>query len=914
MVVGVVPESVRTESPHAVTSKVAQNTAPSPTPPGDDDVRRRIPRVGLLGLPPWRRAPVLAAESWPVVWAVIAAMAILACASSSIVLFLSSAGSASLQRQITAQCPDAALPAITSAIGGQVIASQRYAAPDPTLDSRVRTAMERQGLPMPHLTMVGGAQLQLAASSTDVAVRLFYGSGALDQVDVLQRLDQPGVWLPTDAANSLGVGLGDFVVYGGLPVIVAGVYADLYRAPIPEYWCQYRSLLIPLSGGLGSDANRPPPSLVLATDAQVFRDLEAAAGDPSTLVWTSPIRTDGLTRSAAEKALAGQATALQEVGPEDDPLRKTTATGALDSMVHDTVRVEQGLQGTIIPIGVGGSVLAALLVGAAGGYWVERRQREARLLASRGIGPVALGIKAVLEMTLPAAIGTVLGWWLATRLVRAVGPSPYLDTSAPLVAGAIAGAALLTGLLLLGAVAGLRSKNIVETPTGRSKGWFARIPWEFILLGAAAYCLVRLITEPVVTLDGNTPQISGLVAALPLLLLLGGSALFARVVTWLLPAVRSRSRRWPLPAFLAMQRISGAPRITVSILVAVSLPIGLVIYSGAVTSSSAYTIELKSRVLIGSSASVRVTGDVPAPAAVADQVTTVHRYEYVAADQDEEVTLLAVDAETLGDYIPWDDRFANDPLPRILDLLRTAREDGTVPALAVGGSLGETRELDLVGRTTELTVVSTPAVFPGRRLDQPLFIVDDTTLGAVPDLPRREFTEFWTDQDPAPVVAALADSGVTVRLVLDEETALDAARLLPVTWAFGYLQALAALVGLIAVSALTLYLETRQRARSISYAMSQRMGMTRRTHLRSLLVEFSVVLLTAGLLGAALAWAATLAVVANLDLDATRPPPTLMSVPYLAFAGAATGLIVTVGAAALYAQHAAHRNRTARLL
>ena len=78
----------------------------------------------------------------------------------------------------------------------------------------------------------------------------------------------------------------------------------------------------------------------------------------------------------------------------------------------------------MLPIALGGSILALLLVGAAGSYWADRRSREVRLLSSRGVGPGALALKAVLELALPAIVGTVLGWLTARWLVALLGPSP----------------------------------------------------------------------------------------------------------------------------------------------------------------------------------------------------------------------------------------------------------------------------------------------------------------------------------------------------------------------------------------------------------------------------------------------------------------------------------------------------------
>jgi putative ABC transport system permease protein len=91
------------------------------------------------------------------------------------------------------------------------------------------------------------------------------------------------------------------------------------------------------------------------------------------------------------------------------------------------------------------------------------------------------------------------------------------------------------------------------------------------------------------------------------------------------------------------------------------------------------------------------------------------------------------------------------------------------------------------------------------------------------------------------------------------------------------------------------------------------MGLTRATHLRSLLAELGVLLGPAWVIGAALASAAVLLVYHRLDIDPSRPPTPLLTVPTLALAGSAIAVAVVV-LAALYAQRSADRTDLSEVL
>jgi putative ABC transport system permease protein len=79
---------------------------------------------------------------------------------------------------------------------------------------------------------------------------------------------------------------------------------------------------------------------------------------------------------------------------------------------------------------------------------------------------------------------------------------------------------------------------------------------------------------------------------------------------------------------------------------------------------------------------------------------------------------------------------------------------------------------------------------------------------------------------------------------------------LAVSWSLGLLQVLGILAGVLALFGMLLYLQARQRAREVAFALAVRMGLTRRDHRRSVVAEI------AGLLGAAFVLGSLLAVLA----------------------------------------------------
>jgi len=339
------------------------------------------------------------------------------------------------------------------------------------------------------------------------------------------------------------------------------------------------------------------------------------------------------------------------------------------------------------------------------------------------------------------------------------------------------------------------------------------------------------------------------------------------------------------------------------------------VYAAGLTQTSQYTLDAKASLFNGSDVAVQSV-DPLHPTAQTDAVgTVVIRYLYGKVNgQTDDVQVLAVDTDTFARSAFWDRRFADQPLDQLLAKLRGPTAD-QVPAIAIPSGPDFDRTFDIrLGKTAKkFEVVAQTRYFPGRRVPVPMLVVDQATLGKV-DQFAGTTNELWSRATPDQARDAVQAQRARIYTLTNRDSVFQAANFLGVSWTFGYLTALAALVGLVAVGGLLLYLETRQRGRMASYALGRRMGLSRGTHLRSLVAELGVLLGLAWAIGAGLAWVAVLMVYGRLDIDPGRLPGPLLTVPAAAFAGSAVAVVVVVLLASLYAQRSADRADVAEVL
>jgi putative ABC transport system permease protein len=287
------------------------------------------------------------------------------------------------------------------------------------------------------------------------------------------------------------------------------------------------------------------------------------------------------------------------------------------------------------------------------------------------------------------------------------------------------------------------------------------------------------------------------------------------------------------------------------------------------------------------------------------------------ADNGEEVRILGVDPATFSRYA-----YVDDAERRQVEQLSSSASDGRVTAIVANldraGPIHSVTVSDVNARhsgsgtvedaTLELDVIATPTSFPGLRDPySPMIIVDRRALTGMPDhIERAE--QVWTGADDrAAAVRVLDQAHVSVLFELSPPVLVGNTGLLPVTWVLSYLRALALLIGLVAMAGLVFALASRARRTAVAYILTRRMGVRRRTHLASLVVELTLIVGVGWLAGTALAEGSLGVVYRLLDTYPAFPPAPRFIFDGVAVAGLGVAAAVVVLAASALAQLLADR-------
>jgi putative ABC transport system permease protein len=838
---------------------------------------------------PWTRAFRLIWHHPAVVAGVLGGSAVLGAAAAAPALFVSSAANAAQETQVDDRC------------AGTLGASIDQAAAAAPFDRALRQATASEpSLGSPVVTFSSTTTAIAAAGGVPTRVAFLNRTGALGHVTRLRGGGPAdGGWITEQTARQLRLRPGSTMHFRATDATlpVAGIYRDLrphlLADPFDPYWCSQAELLVPRG-----DYEDPPPPAVLV-DRETFRRLALATGtrtDGPGLggVWEVPaeVRTasDGARLARLYDALPDRVEArLTAARVPHQPLEE--ARSSLPFVSGRTTTLAANVRGAIQPVGIAGIVTALLLVGAAGAYWVDRRRDEVTMLTVRGVGPGAIGAKALLESLLASLIGAAAGYGIAVLLVRTVGPSSALDGSAAADGARRAALSLAGGLLLLAVVAGARSRSLGTRRTRRTRLPLAWLPWEAapLLLAWWSHRRLQAMGSPVAS-GTDLPDVDLLALAFPLLFIVGTVAVAARLATAALRLLRGRGQRWPTWLFLAGRRLGATSHLAVILLAASATAVGVFVYAGTLTHTLDVTLDAKAQTARGSDVVVETVGPPAVPASLRERSTVVRTLIDTQLSSPQ-VDIVEVDPATFARGVLWDPTFADQSLDDLLGRLREPTTAAGPPAIVVNAGLPPGNRIDFVDpRYPDLRVhpVASAEVFPGVSRNRPLVVL---ATGALDALSNRPVSQVWIEGGSEGISRAFDRAGNQVRYMTTTEGVLDQTSFLTVAWTFGFMQALGVLVALITVGGLLLYLDTRQRSRRVSYAFLRRMGLGRRAHRRSIIAEVGVVLVGGTVLGAALACAA--AALVYLDVD---PVPTLLPAPLLRFP---SNLLLAVVAASM---------------
>ena len=464
-----------------------------------------------------------------------------------------------------------------------------------------------------------------------------------------------------------------------------------------------------------------------------------------------------------------------------------------------------------------------------------------------------------------------------------------------MTAAAAAGAA---GLLVLGVVSGVSFLRTFEVHS--LGGRFAWVPWEVLAIAGALWVLARLNAGGALVEDRRLDIVrpSALLLAFPVLFVAGFATLGARIAVEALRRTGSRLGRSSPVAYLAVHRMTGLPRLTVLLVAAAALCLGIFVNAQTMVRSLRATVDAKAGVFVGSDVQIWVDHDSPVQArSFPLPMTRATRLKYAGSllPGEQPFDMVGIDPATIVGAAFWDESFADEPLEDMVG--RLSRRTGPLPVLLVQGE-GTPQAIDISHVEAPIEVVGRANAFPGVYSDDPLLVVDaaglEERLGARDDPLRRPGarTELWIAGDADEALADLSELDAFPLATMTAEEVKDVPFIKAAIETFSMLNILGLAAALLVIGVLVVYLQARQRSRTVSNVLSMRMGMNDRQARLALMLELAAMLLTAFVLGAATGMVAGRLVSPLLDPLQTIPPAPLFDAPIAIVGWTLVGLAV----------------------
>lgn len=743
------------------------------------------------------------------------------------------------------------------------------------------------------------------------ALEILAGDPTADGVLVPAPLADPSAFAPGSTVTVQGEG------GGAVDVPVAAVYRTP-EAPLADSWDGYGFLFLPTRDQTTGDLVYPPAAVFAPLDTA--QAVAAAVGEDMNLSWTVPLDDSvGVSgaRTAADRYEALQAALTNPDGPVagvvaeggyETAAVRTSLPGALES-VERTVEL---LAPPVRAVGIGGGAAALVLVGAWAGHRMRRRDDELRSLVARGLSPARAAGDVVRESVLPVLLGGAVGGAAGWLLVRALGPSSELPAGAAEPAAVALVLGLAAALLVVATVTAALVTRLDQIGRGQAASLLGRVPWLAVLTAVTAVTVVPLVTRAG---DDAAGRVDVLTLAVPLLV----TVVVAGAVTALLPRVGARAdvrlRRLPTGGYLAARRVlagSGTARLVV---VTTALSLGLVVYAGALASSTDRTIAAKASVATGSDVVVElpraraVEGPLPEGAMVVGTEPGVQVLPGGA-----EANVLVVPPEEVAGVVRWNEALADRPLAELMAALSGYDGDrvpvilsGELPGGVLEGT-GDELTIDFGYFDMPVEVVARADAFPGQSERRPLLVADlDRYSAALEDAGRDPelviARELWARGDVGTVLDGLPAAGIQPPPAEDVTTAAEFAdrpELSAQTWSLDYLRAVALAAGALGLVGLAMHAMAQQRRRTVAALLLTRMGMSRRSADASAGVEIGLLAGLAALVAVAVALPASALVLRVLDPVPTLRPDALFQVPWGSIAIVLAGVVlVTAGSAVL---------------
>jgi putative ABC transport system permease protein len=870
--------------------------------------------------PMWARAPLVHLHFPRLLLSLALGAFLLALVAAAYPLFTSAESSHLLSREI-------AKPTVTQYGAGVLFQVQMQHLPDPqpgedpSPDELGRLFADRMRHPLlgPVVSSVLGPDVSASPASganRRAPIRLFAETDVLDHIGAIEESSEPGVWLADVTAHVLKVRSGDRIAIGyeGRPPVqlpVAGIYRALVSEPQTGYWQAWASQIYPACPTF-PNCPLPTPFAVVGEDT-LTRSFGTLGILSATYAWQAPLQSNGPLTMDQARSLATFAERFEHDATQQrarylccggSSSGSYSVTARIASSMPDVVRsVERdmaAIQGPGRVLQAAGILVALIVIAAAGAFALTARRVEASMLFSRGTHPATVAAKACLEAVIPAGLGGAVGLGMAFLLVRTVRATAPIGAGASRQALVGAGLATLVSVALIGIVSAVAFLRNSEHHRERFAA-FARAPWELALVALALYAFQRLQTDGAFVQDASrqvrSPSINLLL--FPVLSMAGLAMIGVRLVGAGLRSLRERSGRFASWSYLAIHRLAGGSRMTLLLVAASALCLGIFVQTQTIVRSLETTVDAKAKLFVGSDVQGQMRYETPLPERFPLPITRVTRLQQpgALAPGGEDFDLLAVDTATLASTAYWNPSLSDVSIQQMAERLGEPAGD-RIPIVVAGAGTATPSAMDFDGRYVPVEIVARARAFPGMTSLRPFVVVDaDTLMEAFAGLPNPlQFsagasTEFWVKGDPNRASAALRALEYPPYLILTADQVRDIPEIAAVIDSFLVLNGLGLIAALLVVLGMLMYLQARQRSQLVSYGLSLRMGMSHSAHRRSLTAELGAMLCCSYAIGLVLALGAALLILPLLDPLATIPPRPLYVLPLRVMGSAFVGVL-----------------------
>jgi hypothetical protein len=855
----------------------------------------------------WVKAPLLLRRHPPVLAAVVLSITLAALAAAAVPLVRAGVESESLSGQLQTMSPLAA--------GFEIhIADSRSAGDEQRRANAVRFGRSIRFLGPPVLSSLVSTQgIQVAGSAAPgFAVVPLARTGAIDHVKHVSRSAGEGVWIADSMAKVTHLRPGGTLRLTIQALVarprvislpIAGIYRNLEADRDNPYWANWQQDI----RSLNPDAPLPPP-FVLMSEPMLQRVARALFPvvenrfefpvDPHGLSFADAQRLARRFQELHAELLAqGSATGIA-LGCRPRVCQTTSSLSAALAIAQTDVA---SVTPTISLLSAIGLVIAFGLCVAAGLFLVRRRADETHVLFTRGEAASVFAARTGLEGLLPTLLGLGAGLGIALLALRSLAPAGTVTGDTVTAGLGRAALAASVGLVCIAAGAGLAFPRRTVSHDRRRR--IARAPWEIVPLAVAAVLLALILGGHGVARDASGSSHPRLAVFLvPVLAVAGAAGLAVRLVRRVL---RGRGGGAPPEVYFALRRIAATRGLFVAVIVATATAFGTFAYAATLSSSLGRSVAEKAFVSNGSDVQglvdplVRVIKPFPFPVAVAEIDDT-----YAAFASGERVDVIAGDPVELERTLLWGDGWSDDPR-RLLPKLAQYRGPG-LAAIATPGAPSSDAIIEQGARIPIHVVGHAP--IPGSTAGRPALLVSRAALhraarkAKILDPPPLASGLLWAKGEPrviTPVLEAsqLAPAYLTTLSHIYDNPSVGAAKR-----SYRYVKVIGAAAACLALVALLLYLQARQRAQLIASALVARMGLGRARDAAALALEAGGIVLIAGVVGAAVATAAASPIAPHVDALPQYAPGPVFVVPWISIAlglGAAVLAGAVLGALAV---------------